>query len=1080
LAGEEDGPRPTDAQLLHQFLTGHDGPAFAALVQRHGPMVLGVCRQVLHHHQDAEDAFQATFLVLARQAGSIRRRTSLASWLHGVAYHTALCARRSAQRRRRRDAEARAAAPPDPVAELSWREAKHILEEEIDRLPEKYRGAFLLCCQEGHGRAEAARQLGIKEGTLSSRLDVARKQLQKRLSRRGLSLSVLLGAATLTDRVVSADLLERAVASLSETNSAQVLALANAAGRALGSGPVKAVGLVLTLLALAAVAVAGSSLLRPSEHGEPPAPAVRQEKAQPPAATPGDLLPEGALSRLGTDRFRQEGRIKVLALGPGGRTILSCSHNLTRLSSDENDRSLLLWDAQTGKPLRKFERKPRGTPADLLRSAAYSRDGKLVAAGFNNGIVAIWDAVTGKALREIRDPAIDPFGLIFSEDGGTLFVFSYREKPTRRYTVATGKPDGDLSGKQQVYRLALSADGKTLAAAISDKQGYQIVLYDAGTNQRLRAFPAPGTVQDLAFSADDKYLASASTDGTACVYEVATGRRHRKFRYGDKLWVYAVAFAPDGETLATGGTDGRIRFWDIEANKEVSHIEHGTTPIALHYTPDGKRLASAGGSAIHLWDVATRRAVHPAQGHQARLEAVAFSPTAGLLASAGNDRVIILWDAATGKEVRRILGHGFGVSALAFSPDGKRLASGGNNSDASVRVWEVATGKQLAWFEGHKYVSHLRFSPDGKRLVSGDAIDSTVRVWQLGGDGKPLRVEKLSEQRVSGMAFSPDARYAAWAADPKRLSTGIDVSPKAIRLRDLTSGKDVSTFEGHRGGQLRCMEFSPDWTVFASAGSGFGDQDVHLWDTATVKEVRSIKARAERLAFSADGKTLATAGFLNTTVRLWEVATGLERGHFTGHTGGVFALAFAADGRAVASASDDTTILLWGVTGRAGKNPAGLTVKEFDAVWRDLSGNDGPAVYRAVWHLADSPKQALPLLKLRILPNEAKVKALLADLESEQFATREKAVRQIEEEFEQAEPALRAALKRVPAVETRRRIEALLAKCEARASRVIEVLEHMGTQEARQVLQTLAAGGEEGRLTHDARAALRRQTRDRP
>src|SRR5262245_14446474 len=175
----------SDQQLLHRFASDNDVGAFRALVERYGRRVFSVCRHVLQHTQDAEDAFQATFLVLASKARVIRKRQALASWLHGVAYRIAMKAKRDAARRRNHEARAGAAPGTDPATEMSWREVQAILDEEIQRLPERERTAFVLCCLDGLGRIEAARQLHVKEGTLSSRLASARQRLQKRLAIRG-------------------------------------------------------------------------------------------------------------------------------------------------------------------------------------------------------------------------------------------------------------------------------------------------------------------------------------------------------------------------------------------------------------------------------------------------------------------------------------------------------------------------------------------------------------------------------------------------------------------------------------------------------------------------------------------------------------------------------------------------------------------------------------------------------------------------------------------------------------------------------------------------------------------------------
>jgi RNA polymerase sigma factor (sigma-70 family) len=187
----------SDEQLLHAFLHSRDEAAFAVVVRRHGPMVLHVCRRVLGHQQDAEDAFQATFLVLARNAASLHNKIALASWLHGTAYRIAMKAKQSAARRRKYEGQTPTRSSADPSEELSWREVRALLDEEIARLPETYRSVFVLCCLENLSQAEAGKQLGLKERTVSNRLAAARKRLAQRLARRGVELTAVLAATSL-------------------------------------------------------------------------------------------------------------------------------------------------------------------------------------------------------------------------------------------------------------------------------------------------------------------------------------------------------------------------------------------------------------------------------------------------------------------------------------------------------------------------------------------------------------------------------------------------------------------------------------------------------------------------------------------------------------------------------------------------------------------------------------------------------------------------------------------------------------------------------------------------------------------
>jgi RNA polymerase sigma factor (sigma-70 family) len=182
------GGGQTDAQLLARFVVTRDEAAFAGLVRRHGPMVLGVCRRVLGHFHDAEDAFQATFLVLARKAASVVRRDSVSCYLHGVAYHTALRARAAICRRRTRERHVDNMPHPE-VAPPEAQDWLPLLDRELNRLPKKYRSAIVLCDLEGRTRRVAARLLNVAEGTLSSRLATGRQMLARRLARCGVSLS---------------------------------------------------------------------------------------------------------------------------------------------------------------------------------------------------------------------------------------------------------------------------------------------------------------------------------------------------------------------------------------------------------------------------------------------------------------------------------------------------------------------------------------------------------------------------------------------------------------------------------------------------------------------------------------------------------------------------------------------------------------------------------------------------------------------------------------------------------------------------------------------------------------------------
>ncbi len=294
------GCEPSDEQLLAAFAQGQE-PAFAALVRRYAGLVMGVCRRALGHEQDAEDAFQATFLVLARNARSIRRAGSLAAWLHGVAHRVARSARRDLARRREKERRVARAETTAISEELSWREVQALLDEEVERLPDGYRDVFVLCCLQERSKPEAARLLGLKEGTVSSRLARSRRQVQEGLARRGVTLAALLAGGAGTPANAA---LVKAAAALGGGGEAPARVAALADGAVSGAAAAKAkMALALSLLA--------AGILAPLAAGSKP-----DEKAMEARAIAG---------ASGSGSEKKDRQTEVIAtgvvLGPDGKPV---------------------------------------------------------------------------------------------------------------------------------------------------------------------------------------------------------------------------------------------------------------------------------------------------------------------------------------------------------------------------------------------------------------------------------------------------------------------------------------------------------------------------------------------------------------------------------------------------------------------------------------------------------------------------------------------------------------------------------------------------------------------------------------
>jgi RNA polymerase sigma factor (sigma-70 family) len=337
-------PERTDRQLLDDFAGRRDEAAFAALVGRHGGMVLRVCRRVLHHEQDAEDAFQATFLVLARSAATIRRREALAGWLHGVARRTAMKAKRTAARRRAREGRAQSPAPPAPPG-LMWDEVRSVLDEELGRLAEPFRSAFVLCILEGKTGPEAAAALGCKEATVYTRVNRARRQLRKALTARGIELAALLGALAVADGAARAaptalvrttirfGLLVAAGEPAAGVIPTHVAALAAGVTRAMSLTQAKIAGILLLVLGLSAAGALACQALAAKDPETKPA--ARSE-----AAVPAEGK-DGPAEAPDKDALTLQGQV----LSPDGKPVAGA--RLYLLGGNGNDKAAVKVRATT-------------------------------------------------------------------------------------------------------------------------------------------------------------------------------------------------------------------------------------------------------------------------------------------------------------------------------------------------------------------------------------------------------------------------------------------------------------------------------------------------------------------------------------------------------------------------------------------------------------------------------------------------------------------------------------------------------------------------------------------------------------
>jgi WD40 repeat protein/DNA-directed RNA polymerase specialized sigma24 family protein len=991
----QSGPEPGDSQLLERYLTGGDPAAFEAMVTRHGPMVLRVCQHVLGNCHDAEDAFQATFLVPARKTPGVRSTGCLAGWLHGVASRVASVARRG-----------------------------------------------LTHAVPGRG----------KLGPLL------------------LAVALTAGLAALGHQLY--------------------------AGRPPGAEPP-----------------------RPNDQ-EQPTNAEFQKGREPRLDLHGDLLPEGALARLGTVRMRHGHAISGVVFSRDGKSIIASDY----------ESGVHVWDVAEGKEVRQLLK-----DAYYCHSVALSPDGRTLAVALGDQSVRLCDPSSGREFASLPAASERNSPLLFSNDG-SLVTRGVDNKAVHIWDVATGRQIHKVTFALSVGSASLSGDGNLLACPLESgfASGNSVCLWDLAQGKevrRLSSDPDGYSLKAIFAPRGDALAVWGYADASVRLFEANGAKEIRRFKVeGHPLtrprspwgWSYHIraGFSPSGKTLAIFRELGKIELWDVETGKKVHTLacDRFHKPAFLVFSPDGTKLASAGRGWGYWGDD-----------------------------NNGGDNIVRVWDVTQGKEMLPLAGHGAPILAVAISPDGKTVAT--TSQDGLVHLWERSSGKHLFRLEGHPdRRPQVAFSSDGRRVIwwGTYATPGTLCIWDA---RTGQEVSRLKQQ-------GPDSYWMA-ASDDGKTALSVDAKGKSVRFHDLATGKvthEVADWAyipllvlspagdkmvsadgtlmnvvdrkerlnvGRLGWPNPSARFSADGRTLVAAVVGHLDltsgppaEEIAVFDATLGKELRRFgnvvgKFHAiDAAGLSRDGKMVITVCHRNKvdeqTITLWETETGRERGHFIGHVGPTNSVAVSADGRFVVTGADDTTALVWDATRPHTRNSSprqAAAAADFAACFKDLAGANAEQAYASISALINAPKKTVSFLgEQSSLFTRADLQAIqrwIRDLDSNEFPVRERASYELGLILDEAEVPLKKALQSKPSAEARHRIDLLLQERSTGASgrelqrlRVIEILEHLAAAGADAapdkdttrltavaLLEKFAAGAPEARPTREAKASLERLER---
>jgi WD40 repeat protein len=735
-----------------------------------------------------------------------------------------------------------------------------------------------------------------------------------------------------------------------------------------------------------------------------------------------------------------------------------------------------VWDAKDGKLIKQAQSPNRDGRDGAIHM---SDDGKFVAIGnqYDNGVVKIVDLTTGTFTTTVKPIQNSTVNGALSPKGELVATWGMH------YNRGNGKPEDEAlvprtiqlwdtkEGKEklslvsdifQIMCVRFSPDGAKVAASGNGV----IQMWDVASGKLERRFAGrTGQGVHLLFSPDGKFLAAAGQDGCVQVWDTASGKRAGICDgIANNVNSQGLLYRPDGQLMAWAVNVNAIDIWEVPSGKRLTPTGGHTAAVnSIQFSPDNRTLISCGNDGRMLkWDLATGKELEPFELKESEAK-------------------------------KKMYGYPRGYMGPShFSPNGKYLVASGSNGSGAA-VWDVESGLELfAMTSAGGYVDRsgiIAFSPDSSKLMAmnryyGQNQNFPIPVWDM-ETGLPLpSLKGLRSEQFSSAAFSTDGSILT-ACSYYYPPNGNQIAEACSW--DLNTGKILSRV------QLPNMQFQVvqflDHRLFVPFCAYSNNQKQKIYDAVTGGEVRTLEGSenyngAMAVALSPDRRLMAFGAqsnryspdgrMLPSKIIVWEVASGSIRQELSGVEGTITALAFSRDGKTLASGGSDTTITLWDMSPKPEKIDA-LKPGDLDEMWRSLDGLNAKKADETMRKLIARPTESIPFLKEQLKPavgmkaDAAQIAKLIGDLDSGRYVVREGAMRDLERLGGHARDAVQQALKKPGLTpEMRERLEKLTDKINKpdtgaewiKPLRGVEVLERIGSPEAIEHLKQLAAGGD--------------------